>query len=594
MTAPGSNLAQRLPIFAGWLLGVVLPPLFAYSRPPDPSFYNQVLAVLGFGILMVGLDVSGMLTRRWSVDPISALLLLLLAVSLASPLWTLSPWSLALQSASLLAVAFFTLQAGAALRSEYVSAATTGLALALVVASLASIVVAWIQFFAPELADNHLIAMTNGEGRAVGNMRQPNLLATLFLWGCASAVWLVESSWFRRHLPHCWQSAVVLAILLALFIMGIVLSGSRTGAVGVFLLAGWGITEEFAARKARGRVGRRSRVLLLMSPLMLLFAWWSTGWLSRMYGLSFFAETRIAQAVEGASPRLKILHDSWVLIKNDPWTGVGWGEMNHAWSLTPFPDRYGHFIGHAHNIFVQFLVELGVPLGLLAGLLLLAGAWIAVKRSVVRVHPDIPFALVLVLIAGVHSLSEFPLWYAFYLLPTAFAYGLCLPRQAPVARGGQAAERESPLQAVPFILIGLAISIGALLALRDYGRVSRLYLPDLDAPPFDTLLADAEKSKLFDTYADSSNATLRAPRPHTLESARRAAHRIIGPRLLISWARSLNAEGQTDKARYLVERLREFQSPAGDEFLRVCDTTVEPKQFQCEASVGRYTFKDFR
>ena len=35
-------------------------------------------------------------------------------------------------------------------------------------------------------------------------------------------------------------------------------------------------------------------------------------------------------------------------------------------------------------------------------------------------------ALVMVLMISLHSLLEYPLWYAYFLLPAAFAFGLCL------------------------------------------------------------------------------------------------------------------------------------------------------------------------
>ena len=52
-------------------------------------------------------------------------------------------------------------------------------------------------------------------------------------------------------------------------------------------------------------------------------------------------------------------------------------------------------------------------------------------------------AFVMVLMIGVHSLLEYPLWYAYFLLPTAFAFGLCLER--PDAR--DAGARRAPAAA---------------------------------------------------------------------------------------------------------------------------------------------------
>ena len=40
-------------------------------------------------------------------------------------------------------------------------------------------------------------------------------------------------------------------------------------------------------------------------------------------------------------------------------------------------------------------------------------------------------AFVMVLMAATHSLLEYPLWYSYFLLPAAFAFGLCLERADP-------------------------------------------------------------------------------------------------------------------------------------------------------------------
>ena len=36
----------------------------------------------------------------------------------------------------------------------------------------------------------------------------------------------------------------------------------------------------------------------------------------------------------------------------------------------------------------------------------------------------------MVLMVTLHSLLEYPLWYSYFLLPTAFAFGLCLAEPA--------------------------------------------------------------------------------------------------------------------------------------------------------------------
>ena len=58
--------------------------------------------------------------------------------------------------------------------------------------------------------------------------------------------------------------------------------------------------------------------------------------------------------------RFGIWANTLALIRMHPWTGVGLGEFNLAWSLTPFPGRPIAFFDHTHNLVLQFAVELGL------------------------------------------------------------------------------------------------------------------------------------------------------------------------------------------------------------------------------------------
>ena len=68
-------------------------------------------------------------------------------------------------------------------------------------------------------------------GRATGNLRQPNHLSSLLLWSVVAAVWLGEAKVLDRRL------ALGLAVA---FIYVVVLSASRTGALGMLTLAALG------------------------------------------------------------------------------------------------------------------------------------------------------------------------------------------------------------------------------------------------------------------------------------------------------------------------------------------------------------------
>ncbi|WP_431260093.1 hypothetical protein ACQ86G_08035 [Roseateles chitinivorans] len=83
-----------------------------------------------------------------------------------------------------------------------------------------------------------------------------------------------------------------------------------------------------------------------------------------------------------------------------------------------------------------------------------------------------------------------------------------------------------------------------------------------------------------------------------LEASRRTGHHLIDTRLLMAWAKSLNAVGETDKARYLVQRLREFRNAASADWLGECEEVAAlgaaAKPFQCEPPQREYSFRELR
>ncbi len=104
-------------------------------------------------------------------------------------------------------------------------------------------------------------------------------------------------------------------------------------------------------------------MLLLASPLICLGSWLLLGWLSSLLNTGALGgATRLGESQDYSSGRWSIWRDTLVLIARNPWLGVGFGEFNFAWTLTPFPDRNPQFFDHTHNLPLHLAVELGVPL----------------------------------------------------------------------------------------------------------------------------------------------------------------------------------------------------------------------------------------
>jgi hypothetical protein len=69
----------------------------------------------------------------------------------------------------------------------------------------------------------------------------------------------------------------------------------------------------------------------------------------------------------------------------------------------------------------------------------------------------------------------------------------------------------------------------------------------------------------------------------------------VDARLMIAYARSLAEHGDVDKARFVVERLKEFRNPMGDGFLATCKEEPEAGDdlpFQCTPPQRSYRWRE--
>ncbi|MDR7333348.1 Wzy polymerase domain-containing protein [Roseateles asaccharophilus] len=533
-----------------------LPPLLAYNQTPAATLYNQLLALAGWGVALMLWARSAPSWRDGLKSPAALALALLLVAPMTSVVWRALPLSLGLGATAIIGAGLAVLLLAQGLSAPARRQAAEALCWGLLATGLLSVSVSLIQVFVPAGADGVLIARSGIVGRAVGNLRQPNHLASLMMWAAVAAVFITERRGMRRALPP----------LLFAFVFTVVLSASRTGFVGIAMLAIWGLVDRSLSRSAR--------LSLLATPVMLAFSWWLMAqWADS--GHAFGAASRLSEGA-GSPSRLAILRDAWALTLAHPLLGVGWGEFNFAWSLTPFPNRPVAFFDHTHNLPSQLAVELGLPWAGLVLALLCWALWQA-SRGAWRASGDDAAlrraALMIVLTIGLHSLLEYPLWYAYFLLPACFALGLALPTQ------GSTGDRVS---AGPWAWIGGLLVVGSAFALWDYSRIVAIYKPSEDAVPLTERIATGQRSLFFSHQADYAAATSLVNGPLALAATRRTAFSLVDARLLMHWSQSLQATGDIEGARYVADRLREFRNPTGDSWFKACENPVEARAMpQC-------------
>lgn len=240
--------------------------------------------------------------------------------------------------------------------------------------------------------------------RAFANVAQPNQLALLICFGFAALWWLLQVS----------RLSGMLAWLLACFLLwGLALTQSRIAWLILPLFCALALVVRNTSKKIHWS-GVLS--LLLMYLVLLLSMPTIAKWLGFVVGT-------LGERVGGRSERTVLLQHAWAMASAHPWLGVGWfgfGAQQVALAADFSSTTYAE---HAHNIVLNFAAELGFPFTLIFFSALLIWCWKTCCVKSALQHHTVVFVLMILLAVGVHSLVEFPLWYAYVLLPVGVLMG---------------------------------------------------------------------------------------------------------------------------------------------------------------------------
>ena len=302
-------------------------------------------------------------------------------------------------------------------------------------------------------------------GQAYANLRQRNQLATLLAIGLAALFWRQAQaasrapSDKRRPATHA-----LITLLVMLLVSADAASGSRAGLLQLLLLL------------ALGLVWRQGRVTLVFAVLGYAAAAMALPHLAGLDPLHSGILGRVGEVTEPCASRLTLWSNVLHLIVQKPWFGWGWGELDYAHFVSLYPGgRFCEILGNAHNLPLHLAVELGLPFALVScGLLL----WLVVRAKPWR-EPDATRQLAWTVLAviGLHSMLEYPLWYAPFQLAALLAMWL-LWQTRPSKAGKAFAEMQAKRSfvALPVTAAALLIVICAYVG-WDYWRISQIYLP---------------------------------------------------------------------------------------------------------------------
>ena len=251
-------------------------------------------------------------------------------------------------------------------------------------------------------------------GGIYGNLAQPNHYADYIALGLVSLGLL-----FQQRILKPWY--VILLALPLLFAM--TLSGSRSSwlYMALMIFMAWWMARREDTMKP----------LLRYSTLLVI----GFGLMHVLVQMHFMAgpgnDTNTVQRLltyngggdTGGSIRLYLWHEAWLMFIHSPWLGVGFGQFawNHFQMLPLLQaSNISGLYNNAHNLVFQLAAVAGIP-GLLA-LLISMGIWLyGIRRATLTAAHWWGYSLLGVL--AIHSLLEYPLWYAYFIAIAAVLLG---------------------------------------------------------------------------------------------------------------------------------------------------------------------------
>ena len=494
------------------VLCIAMPWLNPFASSPSTAVIPLLVSWMLAACALLALVELPLVKTRWTLTErlVSGVLLVWLAASL---LFVPQVVDRALTAGLVASLMCVWLMAAVGRRAAVDEALLQWLVVGLLAAAVISAVLGMLQYLglARELSPwvNQPL-----KGDAFANLRQRNQFASLTSLGLVALLgWVAAQSKTSNMSRGGWALAVVLLNVLA---AGVACSVSRTGAmqwvlVGV-LMAAWGL------RSAKHDAGFGKGLVWLALAAPVLVAVWSVvmPWLALQttaeWGASMILRvTGQAQDYAVCGGRRVLWTNVLALIAQQPWLGWGWGETDYAHFMTGYSSmRFCDMLDNAHDLPLHMALELGVPFALAA--VALVGVWVMRRTPWRESHPWRVMAWCLLLVLGLHSMLEYPLWYGPFQMTLGMAIGLLW---APMPLDGSTASQEEAkaqakveAQEGP-MLVAAILFIGCLYAAWDFNRVGQIYMQAVsrDVAYRDNPLHHAKQSWLFKNQADFAELT---------------------------------------------------------------------------------------
>ena len=239
--------------------------------------------------------------------------------------------------------------------------------------------------------------------RAMGNLGQPNQLATFLLMGMVAFAWVFERKLIGR---------VAFGLGIGFMTLVLVMAYSRAGMIGVLLVAGFFLWKK---RRLHSRIGW----LPIVAWVGLYVA--GTIALPPISEMLLMSDNQSFSRPEAVGQRVMMWKQVGYAIWQAPWFGYGWNQTPTAQAAGAVAYPYSVTYTNAHSFVMDMLAWNGLPLGLLlVGVI----AWWFLSRLWACTSRDSVFAMAALLPFAMHSMVEYPFAYAYFLVAAGLFVGV--------------------------------------------------------------------------------------------------------------------------------------------------------------------------
>ena len=281
--------------------------------------------------------------------------------------------------------------------------------------------------------------------RPYANFAQPNNMATFLLMSLLACLYLYE----KKKVQTKWLIPAVFMML-----MSLALSQSRTSWVACVCIIVYLAYQQF-----KGYISIKWYYLTAWTALFVGFIFLLPtigGFLTQLADTQI-KSVDIARRATGDMSRLAIWNQMLHAIMDRPWFGYGWNQTSVAYTLVSDHFQGPVWVRSAHNFTLDFVLWNGLIIGL--PFLAYFGYWgYQLNKHVNSVESVIGILMIGAVL--IHSMLEFPQYYAYFLLPVGFIIGLVQSQQSNI---------KTITLSPNYMRVGYAVSLILLiLIVRDY------------------------------------------------------------------------------------------------------------------------------